>query len=222
MPTIEIRPPADWQAVDAAIEELPTFDWLVFTSVNGVHALLRRIWELGHDLRRMSGLNLAAIGPSTASALAEYHLKADVVPPEYRAESLAAELVPRVAGKRILWAGANRGRDILPDELRSAGAAVNKVVVYDNVDVERFPPETIKLLERGELNWIILTSPSIARNVNRLVPDRVRAKLGVETRLASISPVTTQAAEEAGLPISAEAQSFTIPGVFDAIVNASA
>lgn len=221
MPTIEIRPPQDWQSVDAAIERLPEFDWLVFTSVNGVQALLRRIWDLGHDLRRLAGLKLAAIGPATADALAEFHLKADVVPPEYRAEALAAELVPLVADQRILWAGANRGRDILPNELRSAGATVEKVVVYENVDVAQFAPDTIELLERGELDWIMLTSPSIARNVNRLLPAAARAKLGAGIRLASISPVTTQAAVEVGLTISAEAQSFTVPGVFDAIMKLS-
>ncbi|HEX6986759.1 MAG TPA: uroporphyrinogen-III C-methyltransferase, partial [Planctomycetaceae bacterium] len=128
MPLLEIRPPEDWSAVDAAINRLHEFRWLVFTSANGVEHFLSRLWERGDDLRRLSGLYLAAIGPATAAKLEEYRLRADVVPDEYRAEGLVEALRSSVAGQRVLWAGADRGRDVLPEGLAAAGAEVVKVV----------------------------------------------------------------------------------------------
>jgi uroporphyrinogen III methyltransferase/synthase len=220
LPTIEIGPPADWSAVDAALERLADFDWMVFTSVNGVKGLLERLWARGGDVRRLGRAKLAAIGPSTAEALARFGLRADVVPDEYRAEALAEALRPHVAGRRVLWARASRGRDVLPAELTNAGAVVEQVVVYENRDAAAFPAEAQQRLERGEVDWIGLSSPSIARNLPRLLSPAARAHLGVHTRLASISPVTTAAAKDAGLPVAAEAIEFTWRGIFDAIVRA--
>lgn len=214
MPTIEITPPEDWADVDAAIGRLDEYNWLIFTSVNGVQSFLGRIWHNGCDLRQLSHLKLAAIGPSTADALAEYHLRADIIPPEYRAESLADALVPHVDGQRVLWAGANRGRAVLTERLQAAGATIDKVVVYQNKDVTEFSPEVTASVAAGELDWIMLSSPSIAENVARLL-----GAVPSTTRFASISPVTTSAAEKAGLKITVEANEYTIAGVFDAIVG---
>lgn len=217
LPLVEIHPPEDWSPVDEVLLGIGQFDWIVFTSVNGVRFLIGRLWEQRKDLRQFGAAHLAAIGPGTARALENFHLRADLVPDSYRAESLADLLKPHVSGKRVLWARASRGRDVLPDELRAAGARLEELIVYQNLDVERLPPESLTEIEQGDLDWIGLSSPSIARNLGRLLSPAARSLLGKKVRLCSISPVTTAAAQEAGLPISAEAEVFTWDGIFQAI-----
>ena len=114
---VDIEPLTDWTDVDRAIEQLPTYDWLGFTSANGVHAFLQRVIAIGRDMRALGSVQIAAIGPRTADVLSTYHLRADVVPDVYRSEELAAALTPHVRDKRVLLARANRGRDVLPTQL---------------------------------------------------------------------------------------------------------
>src|SRR5205085_10940353 len=117
LPAVEVREPADWGPVDRALADLAGYHWLVFTSANGVHALIRRLRQTGRDLRALGGARLAVIGPGTADALRAYHLEPDLVPAEFRSEGLAAALKGRAAGQRILLARADRGRDVLRQEL---------------------------------------------------------------------------------------------------------
>ncbi|MBS0263285.1 MAG: uroporphyrinogen-III C-methyltransferase [Planctomycetes bacterium] len=216
-PTIEILPPDNWSAVDETIARLGDFDWIVFTSVNGVQSLCHRIWVMGRDARCWGAARIAAIGDGTAQALAEFHLRADLVPETFRAEALAAALSPHIAGKRVLWARASRGRDVLPKELRAAGATLEELLVYRNVDVEALAPEVQHSLEAGEVDWICLSSPSIARSLARLMSPAARERIGAPTRIACISPVTAVAAREVGLPVDAEATVFTWDGLIAAI-----
>ena len=109
MPVIDIRPVDNWGSVDAAIEHLGEYAWIVFTSVNGVRTFFDRLWETGKDLRALGSARIAAIGPATAEELSRYHLRADLVPREFRAEELAAALAPQVASRRVLWVRASRG-----------------------------------------------------------------------------------------------------------------
>lgn len=217
MPTIEIEPPESWDSVDATIRRIGDFDWLVFTSVNGVRALLRRMWELGGDARSLSKAKLAAIGPSTAAALEEFRLRADVVPETFRAEHLAAELCSKVRGQRVLWARANRVRNVLRNELTAAGAQLEEVIVYQHRDVTTWPDDVNQRLIAGQLDWIGVSSPAIARNVARLMPEAARSQLGQKVRIASISPVTSAACQEVGLPVSAEATEHTWDGILAAL-----
>lgn len=219
MPVIEILPPDDWSDVDRAIARLDRFDWIVFTSVNGVQALLDRIWNLGGDQRHLGRAKLAAIGEGTSHALADYRLRADLVPESFRSEALAAALRPHVSGRQVLWPRASRGRDVLSSELRAAGAELSELVVYQNVDVAAFDAATVAALEAGEVDWIGLSSPAIARGLGRLLPAAARARLGTTLRLASISPVTSAAARDAGLSVSAEAATYTWDGILAAIAN---
>jgi uroporphyrinogen III methyltransferase/synthase len=162
---------------------------------------------------------LACIGPSTAAELEKYSLRADVVPSEFRAEALAAELRSKVSGQRALWVRASRSRDVLRKELTAAGALLEEVVVYQNRDVATLPANELGQIERGELDWIGLSSPSIARNLPNLLTPTARAQIGSRTHLASISPVTTAAAREAGLPIAVEATTYTWEGLFQAMID---
>lgn len=219
LPTIEIAPPDDWSAVDEVLNRLGQFDWIVFTSANGVRGLLNRLWAQGGDTRRLGRARLACIGPSTAAELEKYSLRADVVPSEFRAEALAAELRTKVSGQRVLWVRASRGRDVLRKELTAAAALLEEIVVYQNRDAAALSAHELGQIERGELDWIGLSSPSIARNLPLLLSPAARAQIGTQTRLASISPVTTAAAREAGLPIAVEAATYTWEGLFQAMID---
>jgi uroporphyrinogen III methyltransferase/synthase len=221
MPTIEIRPPADWTSVDRAIGRLDEFDWLVFTSVNGVDSFFQRMWDLGHDARMLSAQRIAVIGEATSQALTAWKLRANLVPDSFRAEALAAALKAQVAGRRVLWVRASRGRDVLSNELSVAGASVEEVVAYQNLDCDSLPSAALVTLEEGRLDWIGLSSPSIARNLSRLLTPSARNQIGRATRLAAISPVTAEAAQEVGLPVHAVANQYTWDGLFDSIVQAS-
>ena len=120
----------------------------------------------------------------------------------------------------MLWARASRGRDVLPNELTAAGAVLTQVIVYQNRDVLELRRAALQQIERGELNWIGISSPSIARNLAQLLTSEAKAQLGIKTKLASISPVTTAAAREVGLPIAVEATVATWEGLFQAMSDA--
>ncbi|WP_417385269.1 uroporphyrinogen-III C-methyltransferase [Gimesia sp.] len=217
LPTIEISKPADWAPVDQAISRLDQYQWLVFTSANGVRYFMDRLWDLGFDSRQLAHLKIATIGPSTAEALLAYRLRADLIPPQYRAEALAEALKPLVAHQNLLWAGANRGREVLQTELAEVSATVEKIVVYENHDIAAWDEESLRLLESGEVDWVGLSSPSIARNFASLLTDAARSQLGKTIKLVSISPVTSQAALEVGLQIDTEAKDYHWDGIFTAI-----
>ena len=220
-PTVAIRPLEDFAALDGAIRRLPEFDWLAFTSGNGVRAFLDRLPACGTDLRALGHLKLAAIGPATAEALAAYHLSADLVPESYRSEALADALRGPVAGKRILLARADRGRTILKDELERV-AHVEQVAAYRNVDAESLPPEVVRRIEDGSVDWITLTSPAIAARLHALLPESARAREGRPARLASLSPVTSAAVRRLGWEVAAEAEVYTWDGLVRAILDREA
>jgi uroporphyrinogen III methyltransferase/synthase len=214
-PAIEICEPADWSAVDDVIERLDEFDWLVFSSVNGVRYFLNRILALGHDLRKLGDASLAAIGPATVAALAEYHLRADLQPDDYRAEKLAAALAPQVHGKRVFLARASRGREVLAEMLRQAGAHVEQAVVYESRDITTANTEVHEALSNGNIDWMTVTSSAIARNLVRMFGDALS-----NTRLATISPLTAKVLEELGHPAEIVAAKYTTDGIIAAILAA--
>ncbi len=220
-PTVVIRPVDDFSDVDHAITRLSEFDWLVFTSSNGVIHFLDRLLAKGLDLRALGSIGLAAIGPSTADALVSYHLRADLVPTSHRSEALAEALIGRASGKRILLARADRGRTILKDELERV-AHVEQVTVYRNTDVSALPVEVANRIEAGSIDWITLTSSAITERLHALLPESARARIGREIRLASISPLTSEAAARLGWPVAAESADSTWDGLVAAIVNAEA
>jgi uroporphyrinogen III methyltransferase/synthase len=215
-PAIEIDPPENWKPVDRAIDQLHAYDWLVFASANGVRLFCDRLLQT-RDLRALGSLKLAAIGSASAEELARYHLRADVVPDEYRAESLAAALGAEAArGKRFLLARASRGRELLAEELTRAGGTVEQIVVYTSRDVEKPDDEIAALLRAGKIDWVTVTSSAIARSLVRLFGEDLR-----RTRLAAISPLTTSTLAELGHQTVIEAATYTTAGLVDAILNAT-
>lgn len=219
-PTVTIGPPEDWSPVDRALGRLREFDWLVFTSGHGVRYFLDRLESLGGDLRALGSLKLAAIGPATAEALARYHLRADLVPEEFRSEALASALVKRAAGTRLLLARADRGRAVLREQLERV-AQVEQVAVYRNADAESIPAEVIARIVSGSVDWVTLTSSATAERLHALLPDEARLAIGRNVRLASISPVTSETALRLGWEVAAEAEEATWEGLVRALVKAS-
>lgn len=218
LPVVEIAEPADWAPVDEAITSLSQFDWLVFTSSNGVQAFLGRLRHLGRDLRALGGVKLATIGPATADALRAFHLEPDYVPEEFNSEGLAAGLRDRVRGQRVLLARADRGIELLRDELSPVAREVRQVAVYSQRDAALAGGTTLKELERGELDYVALTSSNIARGLlGALSPGGREQIRSGRVRLASISPRTSAAIRETGLPVAAEATEYTTAGVIQAI-----
>ncbi len=213
-PAIAVREPRSWEQVDSVLARLHMFDWLVFSSVNGVHALLGRLAAMGRDLRALAGVRLAGIGPATVAALAEYHLRADLQPERYQAEDLADALAPDAAGRRFLLARASRGREVLGERLREAGGTVEQIVVYESIDVTQPDPDVALQLREGRIDWTTVTSSAIARSLWALFGDALQ-----QTRLVSISPVTTATLRELGLEPAAEAAEATLPGVVDALCH---
>ena len=216
-PTITVRPADDPTDLDQALSRLGSFDWGVFTSSHGVRFFIERIFQTGRDLRLLGHARLAAIGPMTAQTLRGYGLVADLVPSQYRSEELAAELAELVKGKRVLLARADRGRTLLKDELQGIAAEVVQASVYHNADAENLPPEVLKKLLLGEVDWVTLTSSAIVRRFAAMLPTDLPAQALNNIKFASISPITSQAACEVGLEPAVEAREFTFQGVIEAI-----
>jgi uroporphyrinogen III methyltransferase/synthase len=212
-PAIEIGPPDDWGPVDLGLDRVGEFDWLVFSSSNGVRHLLERLLaKNGRDLRGLGSIKLAAIGPGTAEELQRYHLKADLVPDEFRAESLAGKLAGHARGQRFLLARASRGREVLAEELAAAGGIVEQMVVYQSNDVTAADPQIAELLQAGKIDWVTVTSSAIAKSLVRLFGEVLN-----QTKIASISPITSGTLRELGLKPAAEAKEYTMAGVVEAI-----
>lgn len=214
-PAIEIAEPADWSPVDAALAEIVDFNWLVFSSSNGVEYFIRRLIAVGLDLRALGHCKLAAIGPATVDALARYHLVADVCPNTYRAEALAEALAPHAAGQCFFLARASRGREVLAEKLTAAGGVVTQAVVYESRDVAEADPEVVAALDEGRVDWTTVTSSAIARSLVRMFGDSLH-----QTNLAAISPLTAEVLTELGHPPATVATEYTADGVLAAILAA--
>lgn len=227
IPFIEIRPPASFQALDRALRQISEYDWLILTSVNGVRVLAQRMERLGLDPLNLVHLKLAAIGPATEQALEQLQLQVDVVPEKYVAESVVSSLRAQVRGQRILLVRAKVARDVIPEELRRAGALVQVVEAYETV-----APEASRHLLQAALkdgghrpHVITFSSSSTVRNFVFLAGlsgkrGDPRPPLLEGIRLASIGPVTSETLRELGLPVDIEARNYTIPGLVQAILAA--
>ncbi len=214
-PAIEIEAPESFEALDQAIGRLASYDWLVFTSSNGVRFLMERLRELGQDARALSGLKLACVGPSTSQVLTEYFLHADCVPErDYRAESLVDAMRGRVEGSRCLWVRGSRGRDVMATGLKELGATVDSVVAYRSVDRKSPDVEVRKHLEQGLVDFTIVTSGSIAGSLTQLFGDLLS-----RTRLISLSGLTSEALRELGHEVFAEARTASMSDIVSAIVS---
>jgi uroporphyrinogen III methyltransferase/synthase len=218
LPTIRIAPPDDWAPLDAAIDSLSSYDWTVFTSVNGVEYFWRRLTSVGLDARALHGVRLAAIGPATAAELQARGLQADYVPGEYVAEAVAAGLGD-VRGLRVLLPRADIARPALAELLRDGNAEVVEVSAYRTLRPEVDPDELRDLLAR--VTVATFTSSSTVRNLSAMAGDAGVDLLQAmkDAIVACIGPVTAETARELGVPVDVMAEEYTIEGLVEALVD---
>jgi uroporphyrinogen III methyltransferase/synthase len=220
-PTIEIRPPGDFGPLDAAIRDLDSFDWLVFTSVNGVDALVERLRHHGLDLRAVPRrAKVAAIGPATAEGVEGAGLRVDVVPREFRAEALIEALATEeLPGRKVLIPRARVAREILPDKLREVGAEVVVAPAYESAPSSEGKEELARRLERGEVDCVTFTASSTVENFVGAFGEGEAGRLLAGTRVACIGPITAETARGHGIRVDAEAREYTIPGLVEAVTD---
>jgi len=210
-PVIKIVPlPADREF----LSHLPQYDWVIFTSANGVKFFLEHLREAGRDLRALGKAKIASIGPATTAALESLGLKVDFQPAQFLAERVLEEFPENPAGLRLLLPRAREAREVLPEGLRERGAKVEVYPVYETVPDHPEAENLRARLSAGEIDLICFTSSSTVRNFLTAMGD---ANLLASVTIASIGPVTTQTAEELGLTVRITAKEHTIPGLVEAI-----
>ena len=220
IPFIEIRQPRSYKPLDDALGRLDKYDWLVLTSVNGVKALWERLAHLKLTNESLEHLKMAAIGPATKHAIEKRGMHVDVMPEEYVAESVVQRLRNKVQGKRVLLVRAKVARDVIPSELRRAGAKVDVVEAYETIVPVKSKQKLLAVLRdpRRRPDVITFTSSSTVRNLIALLGGGPKlGKLLDGVRLASIGPVTSATLREFGLPVNIEAKKFTMAGLAKAI-----
>jgi len=216
-PTIRIAPPLKWGDVDRALAGLDGYDWIVFTSANGVKHFFARLGERGGDIRDLKGIRICTIGPATAAAVERKGIRVDLVPDEYVSEGVvrAFEAVD-LRGKRVLLPRAAEARDVIPEGLAKMGAEVDVVTAYRTVRSKSRKEDLQVLLEAGRVDVVTFTSPSTVVNFKKIMGGE---PLPGKVRIACIGPVTAAAARKQGLAIDVYQETFTIPGMVEALVN---
>jgi len=217
VPVLEIQPPASYETLDRALHQLYSYDWLIVTSTNAVHAIVERAVAQKLSLAQRY-LHVAAIGSATAEAAQQAGLNVKLVPKSYHAESLVGELAHRVAGKRVLLARAAVARDVIPDALRDMGANVNVVDAYRNL-VPTAAPAQLRMALAEVIDAATFTSSS---SVTHLAEVAKQAEIpfpfdGVPA--ISIGPVTSQTLRELHWPPAAEGATHDVPGLIAAVLQ---
>ncbi len=219
-PTIKVAPPDDWKLLDAAIDNISSYNWLVFTSVNGVNYFFKRLFAQGKDVRALSKLNTAVIGPATEKRLFNFGLKSDIVPKSYRAESIIEAFGNEdINGKKILLPRAKEARPILPVELTKMGALVDEVTSYYTKEVPNSADLLLKRLKEDTIDLVTFTSSSTVKNFKAILPDNIFDSQMKNITIACIGPITADTAKSLGFDVHIVANSFTIPGLCEAILD---
>ena len=218
-PVIEIRPPDSYEALDAALNNILQYDWLILTSVNGVEALFLRLEPLGLSVDSLQHLKIAAIGPVTEGRIQDHGLVVDLVPQRYVAEDVVRALRKLTKGEKVLLVRAKVARDVIPDELRLAGAEVNVVEAYQTIIPENATDHMRRAFSSDFPDAITFTSSSTVKNFLSVVKGTdIAAKLS-KVKFASIGPVTSDTLREHGLPVHVEADEYTMEGLAQALIH---
>jgi uroporphyrinogen III methyltransferase / synthase len=218
-PTIAIEPPTDYAPMDRAIEQLNQYDWLFFTSVNGVQSFFDRLRRLGKNSQALDHLKLVAIGPETAGRLEGEGAHVYLVPAKYQAEGILEGLDPaEIRGRRILMPRAAKAREILPETLRQWGASVHVVQAYQTVLPQDYQFGLHELFKK-QIAVITFTSSSTVENFLRLLEGEDPNRMLQGVIVACIGPITARTAFDSGLGVDIVSSEFTIPGLVAAIVK---
>jgi uroporphyrinogen III methyltransferase/synthase len=213
-PTIEVAPPASWDSVDAVIDGLKKYHWVVFTSVNGVQSFFSRLFEKGYDARALTGMSIAAVGDSTAAALLQHGIRADAVPEKFISTALLPLLPSDQKGVRTAIVRAAAGRDELMNELRRRGGEVDLAVAYETRATNGHLEVPL-----GEIDCITFTSASTAENFfSRLTAEEKQQVLS-RAQIASIGPTTTEALGKLGVTPTMEAANASLGALVETVIE---
>jgi uroporphyrinogen III methyltransferase/synthase len=219
-PTIEIVPPTTWKGLDRAIDQLEFYDWIIFTSANGVNFFFDRLKEKGEDHLLPSSFKVCAIGPATAYQLKDRGIQVDYVPKEFIAESILkgfGEMA--VKGRRILLARAKEAREVLPKGLRKMGAVVDVVETHRTIKPKGGAARLRQLLTDGGIDAITFTSSSTVNHFAGLLKQDELKKLLKGIAIACIGPITARTAKRWGMKVQIQPKEYTIPALTQAIAK---
>lgn len=220
LPTIEIVPPSSWKALDRAITRLQSYDWILFTSANGVAFFFQRLREKGMNRRSLSGLKMGAIGPATAQSLKQRGFRVDYIPQTFIAESILRGFKKMgIQGKQILLARAQKARDLLPEGLKAMGAKVDVAQAYRTIKPKGGTARLRRVLKNKEVDVITFTSSSTVNHFVDLLKKEDLKKLLKGVVIACIGPVTARTARKAGLKVHIQPKEYTIPALTQAIIH---
>ncbi len=218
IPTIKIVPPKDNKALKTAVNKIDTYDWLVFTSVNGVKFFFDTLFEMEKDVRILGHLKFGCIGPVTKQRLSDYGIISDILPETYRAESVIDAFSSMdMTNQKVLVPRALKARSILPEELVRLGAVVDDIAAYETILDDSRKNDLVEMLENGQIDGVTFTSSSTVTNFMTLLQGKNTDKLLKQVCIASIGPITSDTIRNAGLHVDIEARDFTIPGLVTAI-----
>lgn len=217
-PTIAIEPPSDWSELDAALKELESYQWIIFTSANGVHFFFERLWQKGKDMRDLKGVKVCCIGPATARQLEARGIGVDLVPKEFIAEGILKSFTAlNIQGQKILLPRASKARDLLPEGLKKMGAEVIVATTYRTVNSGRKKEELAVRLAAGDVDVITFTSSSTVTNFVDIMGKDFA--LPPSVRVACIGPVTAGTAAKAGFKMDILQHEYTMEGLVRALVD---
>ncbi|MFH0812132.1 MAG: uroporphyrinogen-III synthase [Pseudomonadota bacterium] len=219
-PTIQIVPPRDWSELDEAIAKLELYDTVIFTSVNGVNFFFQRLKKKGRDYHSLHNIRIGAIGPRTAEQIERFHLPVDIIPNEFRAESMVDALEKDgISGRRFLLPRAEKAREVLPEEIKQRGGYIDVVTAYRTSKGEGNVQEIKVLFQKRLIDVVTFTSSSTVKNFVDLLSGGTLPDLIKGCVVASIGPVTAKTAASLGIKTDIMPEEYTIQGLTEAMVD---
>lgn len=217
-PTIKIVPPPDWRNLDKAIKNIDTYDWLIFTSANGVAFFFERLFAKKNDIRDLKGVKICCIGPATAKQIEDKGIKVDLIPAKFISEGILKSFSrTNLKGKKILIARAAKARDVLPEGLKKLGAQVDVVTAYKTIRSGKKKKELEELFRENQVDVITFTSSSTVHNFIKIMGSGFKLPGGV--KIACIGPVTAAAAKKTGFPVDIHQEEYTMEGLVGALID---
>ena len=217
-PTIKIVPPPDWRDLDSAIKKLEDYDWLIFTSANGVSFFFERLYAKKKDIRDLKGIKICCIGPATAEQVENRGIRVDLVPDKFISEGILKSFYGiNLKGKKILIARAFKARDVLPEGLKKLGAGVDVATAYVTVDSGKKKSDLSAMFKENHVDVITFTSSSTVDNFVKFMGRKFVLPEGV--KIACIGPVTEAAAKRAGLSVDIHQEEYTMEGLVGALID---
>ena len=225
--TIEIVPPDDWTELDRAMEKIDSYDWLIFTSVNGVKFFFQRLMDRDRDIRELKGVGICAVGSKTASAIKKYGIKTDLVPEKFNAEGLIEAFVSEhgtqdtergLRGIKILLPRAETAREVFPQKVRELGGEIDVFTAYRAVKPEVHGKRLKRFLKKGKISIATFTSAATFNNFMEIMGEEALDLLK-DVVIAAIGPVTAKAVEKAGLEVRIMPRKATVDAMVKEIIE---